>query len=163
MGSSAWNYFVPYQQEIEKALNDLREEVFRNGKYYMRPKSEIDPDEFLDAPKEILEILPEWIEREKSFTIPNSIDDLLEWNGEEATHSILDFTKIGLVPDFGTVTLLSDNQLLILFGTDKPTRHIIEQNSHKIWDLQNNWGAIYIIVYKDNMPDEIFFGGHSGD
>ena len=33
MGATGWIYFVPYQLDIEKALQALRDEVFRTGKY----------------------------------------------------------------------------------------------------------------------------------
>jgi len=35
MGASNWAYFVPYQVDINKALQDLREDVFNSGNYYL--------------------------------------------------------------------------------------------------------------------------------
>jgi protein tyrosine phosphatase len=34
MGASGWVYFVPFQVDIAKALQQLREEVFRRGDYF---------------------------------------------------------------------------------------------------------------------------------
>jgi hypothetical protein len=34
MGASGWSYFVPYQSDIEQALQELRQAVFERGAYY---------------------------------------------------------------------------------------------------------------------------------
>jgi len=39
MGASGWSYFVPYQPDIQKALQELREVVFQRGGYYRREES----------------------------------------------------------------------------------------------------------------------------
>jgi hypothetical protein len=33
MGASGWEYFVPYQQDINKALQELRQKAFDEGDY----------------------------------------------------------------------------------------------------------------------------------
>jgi hypothetical protein len=163
MGASSWDYFVPYQQSIESALNELREQVFRSGKFFLRPQIEINPDNFADAPEEIREQIPAWIEREKSFSQPTTLKALVDWNGEEGTHSIIDVERITPIPTLGSASPFSTNQLIEIFGTDKPERNIIEQRKSEITGMRKRWEASYIVVYKDGKPDEIFFSGYSGD
>lgn len=33
MGASGWEYLVPYQADLQAALNDLRRRVFESGDY----------------------------------------------------------------------------------------------------------------------------------
>jgi hypothetical protein len=33
MGASGWRYFVPYQPDIQQALQELREDVFKRGEF----------------------------------------------------------------------------------------------------------------------------------
>jgi hypothetical protein len=163
MGASSWDYFVPYQQSIESALNELREQVFRSGKFFLRPQIEINSDNFADAPEEIREQAPAWIEREKSFSQPTTLKALVDWNGEEGTHSIIDVERITPIPTLGSASPFSTNQLIEIFGTDKPERSMIEQRKSEIAGMRKRWEASYIVVYKNGKPDEIFFSGYSGD
>jgi hypothetical protein len=163
MGASSWDYFVPYQQSIESALNELREQVFRSRKFFLRPQIEINPDNFADAPEEIREQVPLWIERERSFSQPTTIKALVDWNGEEGTHSIIDIERIASTPALGSASPFSTNQLIEIFGTDKPERSMIEQRKSEIAGMCKRWEAYYIVAYKNGKPDEIFFSGYSGD
>jgi hypothetical protein len=49
-----------------------------------------------------------------------------------------------------------------LFGTDQPTHEMIEQSDELFEGIERAQG-IYIVVYKDGRPDEIFFAGYSCD
>jgi hypothetical protein len=163
MGASSWDYFVSYQPNIESALNELREQVFRSGHFFLRPQIEINPDQFADAAEEVREQLPALIEREKSFSQPITIQALVDWNGEEGTHSIIDIERISPIPAFGSASPFSTNQLMEIFGTDKPERSMIEKRKAEIAEMRERWEASYIIVYKSGRPGEIFFSGYSGD
>ena len=70
--------------------------------------------------------------------------------------------RISDTPDFGAVTPLQKEELLELFGTDKPTREMLEANDDLFEPIERGQG-IYIIVYKDEQPSEIFFAGYSYD
>ena len=71
--------------------------------------------------------------------------------------------RISPVPSFGAAALLSSQQLIEIFGTEKPERNMIEQKRNEIQGIRDRWEATYIIVYKNSKPDEIFFAGFSGD
>jgi len=169
MGASGWQYFVPYQSDFKKALDELREQVFQSGKYYKRTsflQSIIDEsyyDAIADAKKR-----QEFIEWHRTMKAakepePTTIEELIMLNEEDGTHSIIDITGISSTPKFGMATPLSSLQLIDFFGSEKPTRDLVKQKVVEIMDLRERWQATYIIVYKDGLPDEIFFTGFSGD
>lgn len=175
MGASSWSYFVPYQADIFKALQELREEVFRKGEYYQRPPywkdmtfeesfphdldlTEEDKADYL-AEFQALQALPE----------PTSIETLLQWNAEDGTHSIIDIKKITPTSDFGAAAPLSAEELKRIFGTEKPTREMIKTKEEDLVVFlqeelgRSRWQGTYIVVYKGNEPVQIYFTGSSGD
>ena len=166
MGASGWQYFVPYQSDIAKALNELREQVFESDDYYKRLPlwQDMDEDEYANEPNEdIREQLTSWLRTMKAMKDPTTIEELFMWNGEDGTHSILDINNVSDSPDFGTISPLSQKELMSFFGTYEPTRAMVEQKANEIMDLRERWQGTYVIVYKDGLPNEIFFTGFSGD
>ncbi|HLJ97176.1 MAG TPA: hypothetical protein VKU02_28690 [Gemmataceae bacterium] len=133
MGAEAWDYFVPYEEDIEQALEKLRQEEFRAGRF-----------------------------RGAEFH-PATIDEAFENSEEDGTASILDITHIADEPEFFAVTPLPRNELVRLFGTDQPTRKMIEATMLDIYEEIDRGQGIYIIAHKDGKPSEIFFGGYSFD
>jgi hypothetical protein len=132
MGAEPWSYFVPYEDDVQAALDKLREREFQAGRFR---GAELGPE---------------------------SIDEVLENMEEDGTASILDITHIADEPDFFAVTPLSAEALIEWFGTDKPTRAVIEANMDFYEDIERGQG-VYIIAYKGDQPSEIFFGGYSFD
>jgi len=70
--------------------------------------------------------------------------------------------------DYCSAYVVTQEELIEHFGTDKPTREIIDE---KVWDyweyVANIFGVrgvgICITVYKSGMPSELYFGGFSFD
>jgi len=60
-------------------------------------------------------------------------------------------------------TPVSEAQLLELFGTVKPTRTMVEVLKPRFRDLIAEWMAVFVVVYKDDEPDEVFIYGITGD
>ncbi len=143
MGASGWSYFVPYQKDVGKALEELRQQEFEAGRY-----------------NQLTYLWPE-------KRMPVSIDELMEWNETEGTHSIIDvFWGVADEPgtdNFGMATPLSTDELMEFFGTEQPTHEMIVEHEDELMDFRSRWEATYVIVYKDGQPDEIFFTGFSGD
>lgn len=132
MGAEPWDYFVTYENNIQAALDKLKEREFHAGRYrYSEEK-------------------------------PSTIDEAREIADADGTGSILDMDRVGTEPDFGVVVPLSSQELIELFGTDKPTRAMIEQNMDLYEDIDRGQG-IYIVAYEAGNPSEIFFGGYSYD
>jgi hypothetical protein len=95
---------------------------------------------------------------------PQTIEELIEQRGEEGTHSIIDIDRVSSLPDFGAAVPLPLEEYIEIFGTDKPTREMIEE---KVEDIEEYTDmpmvGVYIIVYNTNSPAEIYFSGFSGD
>jgi hypothetical protein len=204
MGASGWSYFVPYQEDVNRALQELRQREFEDGNYHISwprdhaeqhgdgdwvdqeiARSYVD-DELLQAHFAATEAnLESWDQT------PKTIEELIEQNQPDGTHSIIDIERVverkidgefdyvqalttldPLDPmrfmnatSFGAVSPLADSLLIKIFGTIQPTHEVVEQ-----WDKTGDygnycarWSGIYLLVYKDNVPDEIYFAGFSGD
>ena len=155
MGASDWHYTVAYQEDIIDAFEELRQHTFEQGAYY-KPWDD-DDDEYGLAEE------------------PESIEDLLELNETEGTHSILDMHRVALAPiargdegKFGVVYPLAAGDLVELFGTDKPTAAMVEtlerQNPGRLVGyVPGRWRGIYFTLYKDDKPEGYYFTGFSGD
>ncbi len=161
MGASGWTYFVPYQLDINKALQELRQREFEAGAYYRPLEIHLGLEEYGSLSEEALTARIE--AAKKAEPRPPTIQDLLKANGEGGTHSIIDIEEISDVPDFGKAAQFTYQELLQLFNTDKPTHNMIEKSREMLEGFRRRWEGIYIVVYKDDRPDEIFFAGHSGD
>jgi hypothetical protein len=133
MGAEPWDYFVPYEDNIQAALDKLREREFLAGRY------------------------------NGSENGPETIEEIMEWMDEDGTRSILDITTVAEEPNFCTVAPLPREGLIELFGTDRPTRRMIEQRMLDVYENIDRGQGIYVVAYEGNKPSEIFFGGYSFD
>lgn len=132
MGAEPWDYFVPYEEDIQNALEKLRVREFRAGRY------------------------------RGAENHPATIEEAFENMDEDGTASILDITHVADEPEFFAVVPVPRGDLMRLFGTDKPTREMIERNMDFYEDIDRGQG-VYIVAHKDGKPAEIFFGGYSFD
>ena len=171
MGASGWQHFVPYEPDLDQALQRLRDDVFRRGVFYSRPGAES----------------------------AASIEALLERNGEDGTHSVLDVHRIadepiqpsalawhaevlartGAPPPpgelhehllaeskfWGAAAPLEEAQLVAIFGTARPDHATVEAAAIKLHGVIVRGGAVYVLVYEgaSSAPGEIFFAGVTGD
>ncbi len=132
MGAEPWEYFVPYQDDIDAVLQALREQEFAAGRFR---GSELNPA---------------------------TIEEAFAAMEECGTASILDIAHVSDTADFCAVAPLPDEELVELFGTTEPTRETIQHDMSFFEDIERGQG-VYIIVYNDGQPSEIFFGGYSFD
>jgi hypothetical protein len=169
MSASAWSYYVPYQSEIDHALENLRQTVFQSGEFYKAPNhwrnmSKQDViSEYRGMPRAlVIEALENW-HYMAHLPKPNSIEDWLIWNTGEGTHSILDIHGVAEEPDYGVAAPLPDEAILVLFGTHYPTKRDIERQALTLAMLRPAEQATYIIVYQHRLPHQIYFVGRSGN
>jgi hypothetical protein len=101
--------------------------------------------------------------QKRSLSEPTDPDSLLVWNREAGAHSIIDMERISDKPDFGAASPLPEETLLELFGTVRPNHAQVVAKKTAISDLRERWYGTYVIVYKADEPDELFFTGFSGD
>ncbi len=146
MGGDPYWYFVKYNKDINQVLQELREREFKAGRY--------SPVTWLEFP----------LKENTPSPGPQhaSIEEALESSAPDGTRSILDMMRIGNEPDC-CVAVPADEELLEeIYGTTKPTREMIESNMDIIDDLNRGCG-LYVVVYKEGKPSEIFFAGYSFD
>ena len=169
MGASNWYYFVPYQSDINKALQELRQQVYNVGDYY---KSQVPYDYKNMTEAQIKKEYGGWEDSDAlihdalyyhSMPEPTDPDSLVVWNREEGTHSIIDIERTSDTPNLSTAAPLPEETLLELFGTVKPNHAQVDAKKAVINELRSRWHGTYIVVYKNDEPDELFFTGFSGD
>jgi hypothetical protein len=174
MGASGWSYYVPYVADLGEALERLREQVFRGGKYFLRNPSKK----------------------------PKTIKKLLEMNAEEGTHSILDITRVAPTPTtpgrprrtrppnsdangaidmtrfdpvaherwlketfggIGAVSELHPDDLTKFFGTTRPSHAQVEELKIDLQEFRRRGEGTVVVIYEGDTPKELFFTGFSGD
>lgn len=147
MGSSSYEYFVPYQPDINAALQALRQREFQAGRY----------NPVIPFPR-----FPVFANSAAPGPQHDTIEEALADTDADGTRSILDLFKISDEPDFFSACPLPDELLLDLYGTTQPTREMLDANMQFLEDIERGHG-IYLVLYKDGQPDEIFFCGYSFD
>lgn len=162
MGGNPYFYFTPYQQDTQAALDGLREQEFKAGRYdpamsmadppsYMF-KFKFPPDDASPAPG----------------ARHGSIDEAIAAAEADGTCSILDIDRVTNEPDFGAACPLPPDELTRVFGTAEPTREHIEaallkDHGAEFWEQIDRGHARYIVVYENAEPSEFFFAGYSVD
>ena len=147
MGGHPWFYFVGYEPDLNAALQKLREREFRAGRYNPAvdfPDFPVGPDSPAPGARH------------------GSIEEALEEADADGTRSILDMEGVGEAPDYGVVAPLPEETLLNLFGTQRPTREMVEESEELFEALERGQG-VYIVIYDGGQPSEIFFAGYSFD
>lgn len=168
MGGHYYWYFVEYQPDIQIALQDLRKREFEAGRY-----NPLNPFPFDVDLNERVKVIS------SSTDLYPNIEADVEAADADGTRSILDIFQVSDSPDFCVTCPFPTENLLRLFGTDKPERELIEsvvleEKPLYFWVdgydmLEDFWRTIgrgesrYIVVYKDDKPSEIFFVGYSFD
>ncbi len=173
MGASAWASRVAYQPNIAAALETARWEAFRAGNFYRSP------DELPHARTMTEDQFVAWCVEEygpqadgeearlmwRAARIePNDPDTLLAAQPYSGTHSVIDMTGVADIPSYNKVAPVGDDQLDALFSTRTPsTDAVAAAVAEGKLDLYGRWHGTYIVGYRDDTPEEIFFVGHSGD
>jgi hypothetical protein len=134
MGAEPWFNIVPYQEDVETALQGTRAEVFRTGNYILTGRKK-----------------------------PKTIEEALERGGEDGTASILDVDHVAKKRTSGAVAPLSRATLIKLFGTERPTHQDFSNNPFVLWDWLEPGQAVYVILYQGDQPHEILFSGATWD
>jgi len=148
MGGHPYWYRVPYQQNIQTALNQLREREFHAGRYNpVIPFIEFGDDAFLS---------------QNPGNQHRTIEEALEAADADGTRSILDIERVEENPDYSVASPLSQEELTDLFGTDQPTNEMVMGNMDLFENIDRGH-CVYIVIYKNGKPDEIFFAGYSFD
>lgn len=147
MGAHPYWYFEPYKQNINEALQELRQREFNAGRY----------NPVIAFPK-----FPPGPRSHALGAQHATIDEAREDAAEDGTRSILDLDHISEQTELCAVTALDREALLDLYDTDHPTRKMVEENMEFLDGIERGQG-VYFIIYKNDIPTEILFGGYSFD
>jgi len=149
MGAQPWYYFMPYDSAIETAFRALREREFLAGRYYPAVSS-------LKFPIDSSSPSP--------GAKHTSIEAAIGSAGPNGTRSILDITNVQLAGPRrpGAIVPLTRDELIELYGSDKPSREMVQANMDFFIDLDRGEG-IFAILYAAGKPNEILFAGYSYD
>ncbi len=141
MTGTAWRYFVPYQPDFQKALDELRAQAFARGAY-----------------------LQPWTDRsiEPPVPPPLDMDEAVARCGEQGTHSILDIAAFSLVPGPGLACLVSTRELERLYGTPQPSREDIDDRRFALVHTLEEGQARMLVVYEQGEPSRLYFEGLTG-
>jgi hypothetical protein len=148
MGGHPYWYFVPYESNVQHALDALREREFKAGRY-----NPVIP--FLKFGE------PDFSEQQPGAK-HRSIDDAVRASNEDGTRSILDISRIGNTPDYAVAVPVPADRLREWFGTDRPG-HAMLGEANDLFESIDRGQCVYIVVYEDDQPTEIFFAGYSYD
>ncbi|MEV7184345.1 hypothetical protein [Kitasatospora sp. NPDC093102] len=144
MGASAWSYAVPHREDLQAALDALREKVFTEDEY--------DREEGVESLAELMD------------------SGRLQ---EEGAHSVLDVaTVVRCAVDeegHGDVRVVEGAEVAELFGTDRPSLDTVraaeEQGGGDI-DFPPSFrgsGCCTVTYGPDGAPDGLYFWGVTGD
>jgi hypothetical protein len=163
MGANPYFYFTPFQDDINAALQKLRQQEFAAGRYDPAMQAANPPSymfKFRFPPDE---------------TSPHpgaqhaSIEEAIDAGAESGTGSILDIYQVTAEVDYGSACPLPDAELSRLFGTTRPNRQVVEAmlagspEADAFWSQIERGQARYIIVHNGAEPREIMFAGYSWD
>jgi hypothetical protein len=148
MGSTPYMYLVPYQPDFQRALEELREREFAQGRYH---PAMYFPPQFVD---------------DRAPPGPGcqheTIEKALEASDGNGTRSILDIERVGKEAHFGVARRLTEEELEEYFGTTTPTREQVLE-AMPAEDIERGEAVCVTVYDKQAYPVQIFFGGYSVD
>jgi hypothetical protein len=115
MGGEFYDYKVPYEPDVQAALDKLRRQVFESKQFY---GAEFDPP------------------------TPEAAFEMADADG---TRSILDITRISDRPDFCCAAPLSPEELERFFGTQQPTEADVQDSDDFVEDLERGMARYVIL------------------
>ena len=148
MGGHFYWYVVDYQNDLNAALQELRNREFQAGRYspvVRVPRFPIGADSPAPGPQH------------------GTIRDAIRAAGEEGTRSILDLERIAPRADYSAAAPLPEQILIELYGTASPNREMVEPDFAFSEYMDERGQGVYIILHRDGRPHEILFAGYSFD
>ncbi len=128
MGGEPYQYLVNYEDDLQAALEKLREQVFRSGDF------------------------------NGSQLNPSTPEEALEMAAEEGTRSILDIMAISEKPECFAAAPLSPDELQEFFGTDRPSAEMVEKSDDFWESISRGTARYVIIHEGDRPGKILFAG-----
>jgi hypothetical protein len=128
LGAEPYEYTVPYEPDLQSALEKLRRRVFESKEFN---GAEFDPP------------------------TPEAAFELTEADG---TRSILDISHISERPEFCAAAPFSPQELERYFGTQKPTEAMVRESNDFWEDLERGMARYVILYDGDEPKGIYFAG-----
>jgi hypothetical protein len=128
MGAEPWSCFTKYDSNIQRALNNLRDEVFESGKYRYAEEG------------------------------PSTIEEALEIADADGTASILDIMQISDTPDFSCAAPFTNAELTSYFGSERPTRADVEGSDDYWDDMERGQARYAVLYANGSPSEIYFAG-----
>jgi hypothetical protein len=128
MGAEPWSSFTKFDSDVQRALDNLRRDVFALGAYRYAEEN------------------------------PSSIEEALEIADADGTASILDIQRVSDEPDFFCAAPFSPAELKSYFGSAHPTRSDIQGSEEYWDDLERGQARYAIVYTDDKPSEIYFAG-----
>lgn len=128
MGAEPYDYLVPYESDIQAALDKLRARVFDSGQF-----------------------------RGAEYN-PSTPEEALEMMDADGTGSILDISRVSEQPDFFCAAPLTEGELQTCFGTSQPTLEAIQGSDAFWSGIDRGHARYVIVYEGDQPTSIFFAG-----
>jgi hypothetical protein len=128
MGAEPYEYYAPYEADVQSVLDKLRAEVFASGEFN---GAELGPA----TPEEALELAD-----------------------ADGTRSILDIMQVAKEPDFCCAAPFSPEEFREYFGTEQPTRSDVESAEDYWEDLDRGQARYLVVYENNRPTELYFAG-----
>lgn len=128
MGGHAYQYAVPYQENVQAALDRLRDDVFQRGDYY------------------------------GADSRPPTVKDAVRRAGESGTRSIIDIERIAKRPALRCAAPLSDDEMARYFEGQTPTIAMVEACDDLWADLERGMARYVLVHENGAPAALVFIG-----
>ncbi len=143
MGAESWLYFIPFEEDISNALEQLKLREFLSGRFRGNELN------------------------------PKTIEEALINMEADGTASILDMYQVSEDAKPAFLSPAKTEILMRCFDTDQPTHTMVSSvvldegngdNSSFFWeDIERGEGRYVVIYDEDGKPSEYFLAGFSFD
>ena len=128
MGAEPWSCFTKHDANVQRALDRLRDEEFKAGRFRYAEEQ------------------------------PSSIDEALEIADADGTASILDISSISDEPDFCCAAPFSAAELKQYFGSERPSRADVERADDYWEDIERGHARYTIVYANGAPSEIYFAG-----
>ena len=128
MGGEPYEYVVPYREDVQAALEELRAAVFERGEYH------------------------------GAEARPKSIADAVRRSGDSGTRSILDIERVSRTPDYCRAAPLTPDEMQRYFGTESPTVQMVQDCDALWEDLERGMARYVVTGEAGGHRELVFIG-----
>ena len=149
LGRPYW-YLVPYAEDLQEVLDELRAREFSAGRYHPAVPT--------------VDFVEPAFSRQQRGPRHDSIEDAIMDAGELGTRSILDIHTVSTRAGFGVAAPFPKAAYLELYGTERPRQRDVRANKDFL-----RWASpaqcVYVLVYEtggsDAAPSHVLFAGRA--